>query len=103
MFSRRNRTKAAQQAEDELESYEVRKLLDHRYSEDGQLEYLISWKGYGPESDSWEPIEHINNTALIKKYNLNKRTEALKLSVALDDRLTTSIRPKRGRPRTGSR
>ena len=25
----------------------------------GQDEYLCSWKGYGPDGDTWEPKEHL--------------------------------------------
>ena len=25
----------------------------------GQNEYLIAWKGYGPDGDTWEPEEHL--------------------------------------------
>jgi hypothetical protein len=34
--------------------YEVEVVLDSRYRR-GRLEYLVSWKGFGPEHNSWEP------------------------------------------------
>ena len=42
------------------EAYEVEKILDSKYSR-GRLEYLVKWKGYGPEHNSWEPESNLNN------------------------------------------
>ena len=52
--------------------YVVKQILDKRVV-DGQVEYLISWKGYGPEENSWEPITNLNCNARIKEYEKMKR------------------------------
>ena len=36
------------------EEYEVDHIVRHKRNNKGQLSYLIRWKGYGPEEDSWE-------------------------------------------------
>ena len=42
------------------EEYEVERILDHRVSND-QKEYYVKWKGYGYESNIWEPTSHLTN------------------------------------------
>jgi hypothetical protein len=42
------------------EVYEVKDVLDRRIK-NGNEEYLIRWKGYGPADDSWEPRKNLNN------------------------------------------
>jgi hypothetical protein len=56
--------------EDHLE-YEVGCILDHRFSDKKRqkLLYLISWKGYGLEDNSWKPEANVANAPdLIGEY-----------------------------------
>ena len=34
--------------------YEVEKILDYRDSQ-----HLVKWVGYGPEANTWEPVENL--------------------------------------------
>jgi hypothetical protein len=54
--------------EDEFE-YEVEAVLSHRFKRGDKLEYLIRWKGYGHEHDTWETEENCSNSSdLITEY-----------------------------------
>lgn len=47
--------------DDHLE-YEVETILDSQLSPRGGLQYLVKWKGYGREDNSWEPARNLTNT-----------------------------------------
>ncbi|CAI7735570.1 unnamed protein product [Closterium sp. NIES-54] len=47
--------------------YEVERVLFHRDRQRDRKtvrEFLIKWKGYGPEHNSWELEEHLTDTAV---------------------------------------
>ena len=48
------------------EEYEVEAIIDHK-REKGTWWYLIKWKGYGPESNTWEPRQNITHAEKILK------------------------------------
>ncbi|XP_041927712.1 chromodomain Y-like protein [Alosa sapidissima] len=43
------------------ELYEVEKIVDKRKNKKGKMEYLVRWRGYGYEGDTWEPETHLAN------------------------------------------
>ena len=56
------------EVEGELE-YEVERVLDSRVVR-GKLRYFVDWRGYGPESRTWEPVEYLAHaTDAINRYH----------------------------------
>jgi hypothetical protein len=51
--------------------FEVEAILDSRVRQ-GRVEYLIHWKGYSHEEDTWEPEDNVKNSAhLIRQFHLD--------------------------------
>ncbi|XP_068618529.1 chromobox protein homolog 3-like [Battus philenor] len=59
------KSKKIEEAEEE---YEVEKVVDSKRIK-GKLHYLIRWKGYSAESDTWEPENTLSCPELINKFN----------------------------------
>ncbi|WVW85331.1 hypothetical protein I302_107369 [Kwoniella bestiolae CBS 10118] len=61
-----------EEEEEEEGEYEVEAVVDHRQkkgNQAGKYEYLVSWKGYGPEHNTWEPEEHVAHAAdIVSRY-----------------------------------
>jgi len=55
--------------EDSEEEYEVEEIISHKKSH-GRILYLIRWKGFGSDSDTWETSATIENCPdVLKKYS----------------------------------
>ncbi|CAG8499545.1 9693_t:CDS:2 [Acaulospora colombiana] len=51
--------------------YPVDYIVDHRYTDDNHIQYLIKWKYYGEDENTWEPVNNMWATVdenLIKTY-----------------------------------
>ncbi|KAF8754229.1 hypothetical protein RHS01_06327 [Rhizoctonia solani] len=63
------------------EEYKVEQIIDSKRQQ-GKWFYLIKWKGYGPEDNSWEPEELLEHSQEeIKRFNqarLRKACDAAK-------------------------
>uniref|UniRef100_A0A8C5Q592 Gypsy retrotransposon integrase-like protein 1 n=2 Tax=Leptobrachium leishanense TaxID=445787 RepID=A0A8C5Q592_9ANUR len=53
--------------DDDLE-YEIAEILDSRMHR-GRLQYLVDWKGYGPEERSWEPASQVHAPDLLRAFH----------------------------------
>ncbi|QRV79945.1 Transposon Tf2-1 polyprotein [Ceratobasidium sp. AG-Ba] len=51
------------------EEYEVEKILDSQ-KQQNQVQYLVHWKGYSLESNTWEPLEHLDTAmGVVQKFH----------------------------------
>lgn len=55
----------------EEEEYEVDKIIDSKRIK-GKVHYLIRWKGYSADNDTWEPHNTLSCPDLIQKFNDEK-------------------------------
>jgi RNase H-like domain found in reverse transcriptase/Reverse transcriptase (RNA-dependent DNA polymerase)/Integrase zinc binding domain/Chromo (CHRromatin Organisation MOdifier) domain len=54
--------------------FEVEKVLNQR-TRKGITEYLIQWKGYEPEDNSWEPTENLNCPDKVREYQKDRKIQ----------------------------
>ncbi|KAL6103657.1 cdyl [Pungitius sinensis] len=54
------------------EFYEVERIVDKRKNKKGKVEYLVRWRGYGSDGDTWEPETHLS-TCMIYVHDFNRR------------------------------
>lgn len=60
----------------EEDGYVVEKFIEHRI-QNGRHEWRVRWKGYGPVSDTWEPMESFVGTIHKEWLKWNKENKVV--------------------------
>ncbi len=48
------------------EDYEPERILDKKRI-NGEIKYLVKWKGYSDQDNTWEPVRHLKNAQRLLK------------------------------------
>ncbi|CAG8459017.1 12983_t:CDS:2 [Ambispora leptoticha] len=90
---------------DEEDEYVVEKIVDHKITKGGKLQYFLKWKGYPDSDNTWEKEEDVYAKDLIEDYwkkhgGRRSSTERKKSAAAASSRSTTKAtsRSSRGPP-----
>lgn len=74
-----NRTNPTTVAMHDQEEFPIDYILNHRGDKTRRktLEFLVRWKGFPPEEDSWEPYSNLRDTDQLIKYLSEHKMKAL--------------------------
>ena len=59
---------ADEHLDDSGEDYLVEKIVGKRVHCGGRVEYLLKWRGFGHEDNTWEPVENLACDQEIEEY-----------------------------------
>lgn len=85
----------ADAAQDEEPEFEVETVLAKKMIR-GNLYYLVKWKGYSNDENTWEPLEHLSNAAdIVTTFDYNYEREQEKKSMVDDKKKGYNTRSRK--------
>eukprot|EP00551_Chaetoceros_affinis_P006703 CAMPEP_0203671658 /NCGR_PEP_ID=MMETSP0090-20130426/7369_1 /ASSEMBLY_ACC=CAM_ASM_001088 /TAXON_ID=426623 /ORGANISM="Chaetoceros affinis, Strain CCMP159" /LENGTH=954 /DNA_ID=CAMNT_0050536771 /DNA_START=314 /DNA_END=3177 /DNA_ORIENTATION=+ len=72
--------------------FTVEMILDDRINKQGVKEYLIKWKGFNDEENTWEIEKNILDTNVLRKYLAQKLLKKLSVTAEAKDNATITSR-----------
>ena len=79
---------------DITKSYEVEKIVSHRNTRRRGIEYLVRWKGQGPEHDEWRNLAELGNALeALQDYRNQHEVKDSPLPARATDHQPSSHRP----------
>lgn len=82
--------------------YDVERIMEEKET-DGVMRYLVRWKNYGPEDDTWERAENFTNPISLKNWTRGKTIQAKKARVTAKVLIPVLERPVPSSSRNVSR
>lgn len=64
--------------ESDVESFEVEEIRNKRITKKGKTEYLIKWKGYPEQENTWEPADNLQCFGMINEFEIAYEKKQLK-------------------------
>jgi hypothetical protein len=58
------------------EEWEIEKIIDKRTRRRGN-QFLVRWRGYGPDADVWVPGKELEDTSVLQEYQETHTDDAL--------------------------